>query len=92
MNVMTVRDAFKDALTKTSLFKVMSFGVIPPPTQIKKFPAIAIDMVETKFDRRSGCSFWANSTVDIYVYNVPPLRFDIHSRIHSLRYYARYLC
>ncbi len=69
MDVMTVRDAFKEAVANTALFKVMSFGVVPPPAQIKKFPAVAIDMVETKLERRSGCSFWANAKVDIYIYN-----------------------
>lgn len=66
---MKVRDTFKGAIENTSLFKSLSFGIIPPPSQIKKFPAVAIDMVKTEFERRSGCSFWANTTVDIFIYN-----------------------
>ena len=64
-----VRDTFLEALSEAQLFKTMTVGFIPPPSQIKKFPALAVDMVQTDLERRSGCSFWANSTIDLYVYN-----------------------
>lgn len=64
-----IHQAFKDALINTGVFKEVIMGYIPPPSKIKKYPAIAIDFARFTKDRvnTGTCQFKAEEIVDIYV-------------------------
>jgi len=70
MTLQEIKALIENSLSNISDFKEFSFDYIPPPTMIKKFPALSSDFVDTTLSRYSGtCTFKAKTLLDIYVYN-----------------------
>ena len=70
MSIKVIRQMVIDAINTIPEFKLSFVDVVPPPTAIKKFPAIALDFVSSDFTRyRGDCQFKVDTVIDIFLYN-----------------------